>query len=59
VSKETNAHIEANLEVIRLYLIGQFKGFDLTDTSSYPFSHTNEISKGTVPGKGGVETSCG
>jgi hypothetical protein len=34
MSKETNAHIEVNLEIVRLYLIGQFKGFELTDTSS-------------------------
>ena len=40
MSNEHNAHVEANLEVIRLYLISQFKGFELTDTSNYPVSHT-------------------
>jgi hypothetical protein len=40
MTNENNAHIEANLEVIRLYLIGQFKGFELTDTSNPPLSHT-------------------
>ena len=45
MSHENNAHIEANLEVIRLYLIGQFKGFELTDTSNYPVSHTFTATK--------------
>jgi hypothetical protein len=39
MSTENNAHIEANLEVIRVYLIGQFKGFELTDTPNHPRSH--------------------
>jgi hypothetical protein len=39
VSNENNAHIEANLEVIRVYLIGQFKGFELTETPNHPLSH--------------------
>jgi len=39
MSTENNAHIEANLEVIRVYLIGQFKGFELTDTPDRPRSH--------------------
>jgi len=39
MSTENNAHIEANLEVIRVYLIGQFKGFELTDKEDRPLSH--------------------
>ena len=45
MSNENKAHIEANLEVIRLYLIGQFKGFDLTDIPNHPFSHTFTATK--------------
>ena len=45
MSKDNKAHIEANLEVIRVYLIGQFKGFELTDTSNYPVSHTFTATK--------------
>jgi len=45
MTNESKAHIEANLEVIRLYLIGQFKGFELTDTSNYPISHTFTATK--------------
>lgn len=40
MSYEDKAHIEANLEVIREYLITQFKGFELTDTPDRPISHT-------------------
>ena len=39
MSNVDEAHIEANLEVIRLYLIGQFKGFELTETPNHPLSH--------------------
>lgn len=45
MSNEDEAHIEANLEVIRLYLIGQFKGFELTDTPDRPRSHTFTATK--------------
>jgi hypothetical protein len=45
MSTENNAHIEANLEVIRVYLIGQFKGFELTDTPNHPRSHTFTATK--------------
>jgi hypothetical protein len=45
MSNENNAHIEANLEVIREYLIGQFKGFELTDTPDRPISHTFTVTK--------------
>ena len=39
MSNKVDPHVEANLEVIRLYLIGQFKGFELTDTPNHPLSH--------------------
>jgi hypothetical protein len=45
MSNEDEAHIEANLEVIRLYLIGRFKGFELTDTPNRPLSHTFTATK--------------
>ncbi len=45
MGNENTAHIEANLEAIRVYLIGQFKGFDLTDTPNHPLSHTFTATK--------------
>ena len=45
MSNKVDPQVEANLEVIRLYLIGQFKGFELTDTSNYPVSHTFTATK--------------
>ena len=45
MSNEDKAHIEANLEAIRVYLIGQFKGFELTDTPDRPRSHTFTATK--------------
>ena len=45
MSNEDEAHIEANLEVIRLYLIGRFKGFELADTPNRPLSHTFTATK--------------
>jgi hypothetical protein len=38
-------HVEKNQEVIREYLIGQFKGFELTDTPGPPNSHTFIVTK--------------
>ena len=40
MSKDNKAHIEANLEVIREYLIVQFKGFELTEKRAAPLSYT-------------------
>ena len=40
MSNVDEAHIEANLEAIRVYLIGQFKGFERTETPDRPRSHT-------------------
>lgn len=45
MSHENKAHIEAKLEVIREYLIGQFKGFEVTDTTNRPLSHTFTATK--------------
>jgi hypothetical protein len=43
--KEDEAHIEANLEVIREYLCIQFKGFGLTEKPDAPRSHTFTVTK--------------
>ena len=40
MSHDNKAYIEANLEVIREYLIGQFKGFELTETRDRPLAYT-------------------
>jgi hypothetical protein len=45
MSDDNNAHIEANLEVIREYLEIQFKGFGLTDKPDAPISHTFVVTK--------------
>ena len=40
MSKETeDAFVKENQQVIRDYLISQFKGFDVTDTPNPPLSH--------------------
>jgi hypothetical protein len=40
MSNETeDALVKEKQEVIRDYLIGQFKGFEVTDTPNPPFSH--------------------
>ena len=45
MSNEDKGHIEANLEVIREYLIGQFKGFELIDGPDRQISHTFTVTK--------------
>ena len=45
MSNEDEAHIEANLEVIREYLIGQFKGFGLAEKPDAPLSYTFTVTK--------------
>ncbi len=45
MSNENNAHIEANLEVIREYLIGQFKGFELIEKRDRPLAYTFTVTK--------------
>ena len=42
---EDNTHVKKNQEVIREYLIGQFKGFELTDTPNRPLSHMFTVTK--------------
>jgi hypothetical protein len=39
------ARVKANVEVIQEYLLGQFKGFELTDTPDHPISHTFTVTK--------------
>ena len=45
MSNKDEAYIEANLEVIREYLIDQFKGFELTEKRDAPLSHTFTVTK--------------
>ena len=45
MSNANDLHVEANLEVIREYLIGQFKGFELIDRPDRPSSHTFTVTK--------------
>jgi hypothetical protein len=45
MSNEHEAHINANLEVIRLYLLGQFKRFELTHMADHPRSHVFTATK--------------
>ena len=40
ISNEDDAHVLANMEVIREYLCSQFKGFELTEKPDAPLSHT-------------------
>jgi hypothetical protein len=42
---EEYTHVKKNQEVIREYLIGQFKGFELTDTPHRPLSHMFTVTK--------------
>jgi len=45
MSKETKAHIDANLEIIREYLIDQFKGFEVTEKRDAPLSYMFTVTK--------------
>jgi hypothetical protein len=45
MSKANDSHVEANVEVIREYLVGQFKGFELIDTPDRRISHTFTVTK--------------
>ena len=46
MSKETeDAFVEENQQVIRDYLIGKFKGFEVTDTPNPPLSHMFIVTK--------------
>lgn len=39
INADEEARIQANVEVIQGYLLGQFKGFELTDKEDRPSSH--------------------
>ena len=45
MSNEEAIRVQQNQQVIREYLIGQFKGFELTDTSDRPLSHMFTVTK--------------
>ena len=45
MSHEHNAHIEANLDVIRDYLVGQFKGFEITEKQDPPLAYSFTATK--------------
>jgi len=45
MSNKVEAYIEANLEVIREYLMDQFKWFEVTEKSDGPLSHTFTVMK--------------
>ena len=46
MSKETeDTFVEENQQVIRDYLIGKFKGFEVTDTPNPPLSHMFIVTK--------------
>jgi len=47
MSKDNKAHIEANLEVIRDYLVDQFKSFEITEKQDRPLSHAFTATKST------------
>ncbi|RPH81022.1 MAG: hypothetical protein EHM80_03665 [Nitrospiraceae bacterium] len=45
MSNEDDSHVEANVEVIREYLRGQFKWFELTEKKDVPLSYTFTVTK--------------
>ena len=45
MSNEEAIRVQENQQVIREYLIGQFKGFELTDTPDRPLSHMFTVTK--------------
>jgi hypothetical protein len=45
MSNEDDPHVEANLEVIREYLLSQFKGFELIEKRDAPLSYTFTVTK--------------
>ena len=44
-NEDEETRVKQNQEVIREYLIGQFKGFELTDTPDRPLSHMFTVTK--------------
>ena len=61
MSNETeDALVKENQQIIRDYLIGQFKGFELTDTPNRPLSHMFGCSYSHPPlGSNAINLSCG
>jgi len=45
MSKENTAHVDANLEVIREYLMGRFKGFEITEQQDRPRTYSFTATK--------------
>jgi len=45
MSNEEAIRVKQNQQVIREYLIGQFKGFELTETPDRPLSHMFTVTK--------------
>ena len=45
MSNKDDRQVQANLEVIREYLIGQFKGFGITEKRAPPLSYTFIVTK--------------
>ena len=56
---DEDARIQANVEVIQGYLLGQFKGFELTDNPDpdLAYIYRDEIVRRTLPTKGFVATT--
>ena len=44
-NEDEETRVKQNQEAIREYLIGQFKGFELTDTPDRPLSHMFTVTK--------------
>ena len=45
MTNDDEERVQENLEVIQGYLLSQFKGFDQTDTSNRPDSHTFTVTR--------------
>ena len=45
MSNKVDPRVEANLEIIREYLRGGFKGFEVTDQVDGPFRHVFTVTK--------------
>ena len=45
ITRDEEVRVKENVGVIQEYLLGQFKEFELTDTSDYPLVHTFTATK--------------
>lgn len=45
MSHDNTAHLEANLEVVREYLVGQFKGFEITEKQDRPLAYSFTVTR--------------